>query len=597
MMMKNTLLAFLFILAVPALHAGRDPYVGYLYPSGVQAGSTTQILVGGQNLNGIRAALVSGNGIMIRKITPVPNFPRPDGKQHTYLLKWIKNIENGKPARPQPPEDTDSWRKNPWWEKLDQLDQLSLSLVIRDLNMRRNPLQASPSIRQMAIIEIKISPNAAPGVRELRLWGNQGISPPKLFYVDAAPHIQEPLYMPPPQQPNRKETPKPPPETPRVESFPTVLDGQILPGETDRYHLALKAGQDYTMTLTGRKLLPFIGDAVPGHFQPVLRLLDSDGAEAAFVDDEYFNPDPILRFTPSKDGEYTLEVRDNLYRGREDFVYRLLIEPINRPYQFSESSPFPKMLHTDSKIVRQPLWAETPQVITGALARKGETATFDFNARGGTQIVIDVAARRGGSPLDGVLRVFKPDGTLLAKSDDSASSLNIGEYLQQVDPYLKLDIPDNGTYRIELSDLTGAGDPNYRYWMRIGPPQPDFEVYTTQSMLNLGPGQTGDLKLRVERTDQFDEEIEISCDELELMGSAVIPAKAAEFTIKLKNPAKRWGPPLTVKFHAKAKVNGKAIRKEVIPCDEFIQAFAYTHLLPTKDFYLATGSQARKKRK
>ena len=37
----------------------------------------------------------------------------------------------------------------------------------------------------------------------------------------------------------------------------------------------------------------------------------------------HFQPDPVLGYKVPKDGDYVLEVKDGLYRGREDFVYRI----------------------------------------------------------------------------------------------------------------------------------------------------------------------------------------------------------------------------------------------------------------------------------
>ena len=72
-------------------------------------------------------------------------------------------------------------------------------------------------------------------------------------------------------------------------------------------------------------MIPYIADAVPGWFQPVLTLYDADGKEVAFNDDYRFKPDPTLFFEVPNDGEYVLEITDAIYRGREDFVYRMTI--------------------------------------------------------------------------------------------------------------------------------------------------------------------------------------------------------------------------------------------------------------------------------
>ena len=47
--------------------------------------------------------------------------------------------------------------------------------------------------------------------------------------------------------------------------------------------------------------------------------------EAAVADDFRFNQDPVMFYTVPADGDYTLAIRDSIYRGREDFVYRLAL--------------------------------------------------------------------------------------------------------------------------------------------------------------------------------------------------------------------------------------------------------------------------------
>ena len=60
-----------------------DPYVGYIYPAGVQAGTTNRLIVGGQffwNLKGVEA----GPGVRVLGFALVPNFPPPVGGQRRY---------------------------------------------------------------------------------------------------------------------------------------------------------------------------------------------------------------------------------------------------------------------------------------------------------------------------------------------------------------------------------------------------------------------------------------------------------------------------------------------------------------------------------
>ena len=105
------------------------------------------------------------------------------------------------------------------------------------------------------------------------------------------------------------------------------------------------------------------------------------------------------------------------------------------------------------------------------------------------------------------------------------------------------------------------------------------------------------MKLCVVRRDGFDGEIRIGLKNGKLTGKSVVPAGQSEFTIQVKNPGGRPRGPVELHFTAEATIDGKKIRKEVIPCDEFIQAFAYTHLLPVETFYLGTLRAQRSARK
>ena len=52
-------------------------------------------------------------------------------------------------------------------------------------------------------------------------------------------------------------------------------------------------------------------------------MYDARGRELAFSNDYRFHPDPVLFFRIPATGEYVLEVKDALFRGREDIVYRI----------------------------------------------------------------------------------------------------------------------------------------------------------------------------------------------------------------------------------------------------------------------------------
>ncbi len=61
-----------------------------------------------------------------------------------------------------------------------------------------------------------------------------------------------------------------------------------------------------------------------------MHLYDDKGNEVAFADSLGFRHDPVLYYEIPKDGKYLIELHDSMYRGREDFVYRISLGEI--PY-------------------------------------------------------------------------------------------------------------------------------------------------------------------------------------------------------------------------------------------------------------------------
>ena len=108
-------------------------------------------------------------------------------------------------------------------------------------------------------------------------------------------------------------------------TLPAVVNGQILPGGVDRYRFQARKGLQLVVAASARELIPYLPDAVPGWFQAALALYDAKGHELAHADHYLFHPDPVLHYEIPKDGEYVVEIRDSIYRGREDFVYRITL--------------------------------------------------------------------------------------------------------------------------------------------------------------------------------------------------------------------------------------------------------------------------------
>jgi len=170
----------------------------------------------------------------------------------------------------------------------------------------------TPAIAETVTVRVTIAADAKPGPRELRLETPAGLSNPLVFHVGQLPEFRE----------AEKRSATSTEEVMDI-ALPSVVNGQIMPGDIDRFRFKAKKGQRLVFAVSARELIPYLPDAVPGWFQAVLALFDAKGNELKFADDFRFHPDPVLAFEVPEDGEYTIAVYDNIFRGREDFVYRL----------------------------------------------------------------------------------------------------------------------------------------------------------------------------------------------------------------------------------------------------------------------------------
>ena len=166
-----------------------------------------------------------------------------------------------------------------------------------------------------------------------------------------------------------------------------------------------------------------------------------------------------------------LEICDSIYRGREDFIYRIAVSeqpfithifplggrqgtqttaavqgfnlpqtqlPLdtqtgpdsirhtvyNNDKEYSNSIVYavdnlPECNETESNnTIKDAQQIETPMIINGRIDTAGDLDIFSFKGRAGEKIVAEVYARRLNSPLDSVLRLTDQSGKVLAWNDD-----------------------------------------------------------------------------------------------------------------------------------------------------------------------------------
>jgi len=539
--MSRPLIALALAISAIGTATAADPYVGYVYPAALAAGSTNRLVVGGQFFWNEMSAWVSGDGIEVLKVERVPGFPYPGGLQRKYLQQAIEAVERGEPVPPPPKvPPTEEWRSNAWWSAIATLDAKSRAIVAEDLWVRKNALQAAPSLKQLLLVTVAVSPMAQPGCRQLRIFRTDAVSAPRPLDILPMPVVEEPLYAP----PSRKRT-----EPPALERLPVALVGQVMPGETDRWRLRLKGGERLTAVVRGRAYQPYIGDAVPGFFNPVVSLKTTNGSEVAFADDfNGMDPDPRFSVVAPADGEYVFSIADRLFRGRADFVYTVTLT----------SDPLPPL----------PPATSLPLVKTIDVKEPGDW-------------VFEVRARRLGSPIDPILRLLDENGVELARWDDVTNAVQVGAIVQgELDPVVCHRLMRPGCYTLSVDDTCGRRGPEMRCQVEARPARPAFDVYADRSAFFLAPGQRQPFTVTVRRREGFAGKVVLVENEFLRFENALVPAGTNVWKVTAVGksvPKAERGTPFDIL--AVGEDASGLVGTRPVAADSYEQAFAWQHLV------------------
>ena len=598
--MRKTLILLSALTAVGAFAEPTKIVPGYFYPSSIQAGTKVRVITGGMGYGGIHGVWISGDGVKVTNIKNVPDFPRSPGKGqiNPWTFDWFYELLGGERTHHElPPEataaDTD-WQKNDWLYNLDELDDLELQIVGRYLYTPLDYPQATPALDHLLILDVEAEANAKPGLRTIMLYNGKEMSAPHPFYITSEPHAVEPFFTIPPRAERRAGLSVVLHYTNSIpaQTLPVSLDGQAWPGEVDVFKLQLRKGKRVTCVMNGRELLPYLGDAVPGFFNPVMRLTTADGKEVAFADDFRYLPDPILSCIVPEDGVYRLEISDNLYRGRSDFVYtvKCFEDDLNGPFFVPQQRAFECYPIPGSHL--PPTAGSGADLRKGKIDFPGRVVRHDFKVKEPGALSFELFARRLGSQLDGELRLYGPlvSGTPLSAAPLLAKWTDIDKFLCGSVPQAICDARgawnflEAGDYCVTVGDETGDGGEDYFYTLAIEPLEPTFEVYALRSS-HLMPGGSASVELKIVRRNGFTGEVSIEGND-DFVCSAFFAegSDTGEMTVTAVNDG--WTGMKTANFTATAEIGPDKVRKvPVVPGDPVEQAFAYTHYLPAPHFY------------
>lgn len=617
-------------------------YIGYAYPAGGQQGTTVQVRLGGQRLDVVTGAMITGDGVSVK----VVEYLRRIGNQEMTLLREQLRELRKKPKAPARPNQAKAAGAQPARPKpaagrrTKQQQEIIAKIEKRLAEYCNRPNCAA--LGELAFLEVTIAPDAEPGERELRLISTRGISNPVPFIVGQVPEVaRKPMKISLMQVLGKEafaQRKRPEEEVEVAITVPCTVNGQIASGEVNWYRFEARKGQRLVLSAAARQLVPYIADAVPGWFQPVLAVYDSNKKELAYNDDFRFKPDPTLLFEVPEDGEYLFSITDAIYRGREDFVYRVTIGelplitsifPLGGPSgvetkieingwnldkakvtapsadaapgvhrvcatvggKASNCVPFavdtlPECLDRESNNDASQAQAVTlPIIVNGRIDSQDDWDVFKISGKAGDTIVAEVMARRLDSPLDSMLRLTDENGKVVAFNDDR-EDVGSGLNTHHADSYIMTELPADGTYYVHLGDTSRAGGEAYAYRLRISPPRPDFELRVVPSRAVMRVRSGTAVNVYAIRKDGFDGDITLGLkDPPEGFPTAKIrlPADKEMIRCGLRTTLAKPQGPVSLTVEGRATIGEQELVHEAVPAEDRMQAFLWRHLVPAQE--------------
>ncbi len=368
-------------------------------------------------------------------------------------------------------------------------------------------------------IEIAVSSEASPGVYDLRIATESGISNAVAIGLD---HLR--------QLPFSDE----------IDVLPVALHGQLTGAGILKTSFNGAKGQHILIDVEAARL--------GSKLRPVIRLLDSASRQLAWsAGHAQLAGDARLEYVVPADGQYSVVLHDLLYKGAAPGFFRLKIgdlqtadiafppgvergvstrvsllsffpdptrltsvevmvdglaplAPVTLPGWANLTGLQPRLmisdhaevLETTSQDSQPQLIGAAPVAVNGGLSSKETSDEFTLTVKPGAKLRAEVYAQRIGSPLDAVLTARDPSGKQLTSNDDQADT---------ADPAINIDVPA-GVERIILSlkSLQPVAKGNAVYRIEIlDRTLPDFSLQLETDRLNIPAGATQVLRVTAER--------------------------------------------------------------------------------------------------
>ncbi len=511
------------LLFIAAAAFAETPSINTFFPIGGQAGKTVEVEIRGSSLDGATGLLVHGAGIS--GSVGVSGGKADEAGRQVWQSKCGSCHELRSPANR-------SLTTAQWSATIDRM-----------IKVRQAPINAAEAEKISAYIlgqarngrltaQIKIADDCIPGLYELRVVTQKGVSTAGLFEVGSLPEVVAVN--------NTRQTAQ-------AIKLPCVANG-CLAANSERHFFRFDAvkGKRLVFNLKGFR---YKEESVL-FFNPNLRLYDSSGKEIE-ENHGYYDLDPLIDWTCPADGAYTLEVRDLLGRGNPGSVYRLTMGEV--PYDTllyptaaqvgtsaavhlvgknTESVETKATLPMPTRPGLQQVWSpfgsmpffvsafpvvtdqakpapstKIPASFSGHIGQPGETMTFPITGEGPSEF--ELFSGRLSSPGNFAVTLLAPDGKSIGRMGS--------------DGRMNAKLEAGKAYSLKVEEVTGKGGREYTYAIEARPAHPHLEVAARPGNISLRPGIATAVEVIVTKRDNIAGDITIRAENLPA-GVTALPA-------------------------------------------------------------------------
>jgi len=451
---------------------------------------------------------------------------------------------------------------------------------------------------------VTVEKDAKPGIRTFRVGTAYRLSEPLRFEISEMAERSEALT-------NRAVA-----SEVVLGELPVCLNGRTHGDGSDRYRFHAAKGKTL-VAFTEGQVLP------RGGFRPVLSFVDAAGKPCEGISVYDAATAPVAVFEVPQDGSYALNVSSASGKGWNGAAYRIklgelplitgffpmgakageslnvhvsgcnlaqkrvrlftggknselcletlvgdaLILPALR-FDLSEEADAAEKEPNDTVETAQAL--ELPCVVNGELDTQGGRDLYRFSGKKGESLYVDVRAEALGSPLKPRVTVRNARGETVASGCFDTNS-TVRAAVCGRDPSVPLTLAEEGPYEVEVSDLEGRSGEAFAYRLRVGPPQPDYQLWMTPASLNIPSDGSTVVTLHLSRMHGFDGEVRVGLDfpplsiacEGGLIPAGATTGKMTVSTEGLRYPRTVFGLSLT----GSAQIGGREVKRLALPMD------------------------------